>query len=89
VLAYANAGLGNTLKCKYSRKVIIFIASCKSLQHNNGHIKKEITVEVIIHEYKKDITCTLYINQYRILNSAGNGCKIQIVTTYSASLRIR
>jgi hypothetical protein len=60
VLAYANAGLGSTLKWKFSRKfVIIFIASYKSLQHNNGHIKKEITVEVIIHEYKKDITCTL------------------------------
>jgi TRAP-type mannitol/chloroaromatic compound transport system permease small subunit len=40
------------------QKIIIFIASYKSLQ-NNGHVKKEIIVEGIIHEIKKDITCIL------------------------------
>jgi hypothetical protein len=34
---------------------ITFIASYKSLQNNNGHVKKMITVEVIIHEIKTGI----------------------------------
>jgi hypothetical protein len=38
--------------------IIIFIASYKSLQ-NNGHVKKLITIEVIIHEIEKGITCIL------------------------------
>jgi len=43
----------------FQKIIIIFIASYKSLQNSNGHVKKLITIEVIIHEIKKGITCIL------------------------------
>ena len=30
----------------------------KSLQNDDGHIKKEITIEVIVHKIKKNVTFT-------------------------------
>lgn len=37
----------------YFLQFIIIISSCISLQTDNGHFKKEIIVEVIMHEIKK------------------------------------
>jgi hypothetical protein len=36
-----------------------FISFYKSLQNDDEHIKEEITIEVIVHKIKKDVTCIL------------------------------
>jgi hypothetical protein len=45
----------------FQKIIIIFIASYKSLQNNIGHVKKLITIEVIIHEIKKGYNLHTYI----------------------------
>lgn len=46
----------------FRKLLLLFFSSYKSLQNNNGHVKKEFRIEVIIHEIKKDITCILIEN---------------------------
>ena len=36
----------------------MFLFFYKSLQNDDGHIKKEITIEVIVHKIKKNVTFT-------------------------------
>lgn len=65
MLAYGNAGLGRVRvpwRGCFSENYYYFFSSYKSLQNNNGHVKKEFRIEVIIHEIKEYITCMLIEN---------------------------
>ena len=39
--------------------VAVAAALYEVLQNGDGHLKKEITIEVIVHKIKKDVTCIL------------------------------